>query len=158
MNDIIKGFENFVNTSLFTLIVKENEDIEKYMKKHRRVLNDDDKVFNSEAYDDIINQSNSVVISMLGMNTKIKDNDDEYDKIQNIIDMIKTSELSIDTMSSSPPKQNVNKTKIIIDDKTRFKLKLDQINKVKVNINISNITIKPPYTILDSLLDSPFLQ
>lgn len=27
-NDIIKGFENFVNTSLFTLIVKENEDIE----------------------------------------------------------------------------------------------------------------------------------
>ena len=62
---------------------QENEDIEKYMKKHRRVLNDDDKVFNSEAYDDIINQSNSVVISMLGMNTKIKDNDDEYDKIQN---------------------------------------------------------------------------
>ena len=27
-NDIIKGFENFVNTSLFTLIIKENEDIE----------------------------------------------------------------------------------------------------------------------------------
>ena len=26
-NDIIKGFENFVNTSLFTLVIKENEDI-----------------------------------------------------------------------------------------------------------------------------------
>ena len=25
-NDIIKGFENFVNTSLFTLVIKENED------------------------------------------------------------------------------------------------------------------------------------
>lgn len=27
-NDIIKGFENFVNTSLFTLVIKENEDID----------------------------------------------------------------------------------------------------------------------------------
>ena len=114
---------------------QENEDIEKYMKKHRRVQNDSDKVFDSEAYDEIINQSNSVVITMLGMSKK---DDDEYDKIQNLIDMIKTSEFSIDTMSSSPPKQNVTKTKIIIDDKIRFKLKLDQINKGKVNI--SNIT------------------
>ena len=116
---------------------QENEDIEKYMKKHRRVQNDSDKVFDSEAYDEIINQSNSVVITMLGINKKVKD-DDEYDKIQNLIDMIKTSEFSIDTMSSSPPKQNKTKTKIIIDDKIRFKLKLDQINKGKVNI--SNIT------------------
>ena len=74
---------------------------------------------------------------MLGINKKVKD-DDEYDKIQNLIDMIKTSEFSIDTMSSSPPKQNKTRTKIIIDDKIRFKLKLDQINKGKVNI--SNIT------------------
>ena len=116
---------------------QENEDIGKYMKKHRRVQNDSDKVFDSEAYDEIINQSNSVVITMLGINKKVKD-DDEYDKIQNLIDMIKTSEFSIDTMSSSPPKQNKTKTKIIIDDKIRFKLKLDQINKGKVNI--SNIT------------------
>ena len=27
-NDIIKGFENFVNTSIFTLVIKENEDID----------------------------------------------------------------------------------------------------------------------------------
>lgn len=27
-NDMIKGFENFVNTSLFTLVIKENEDID----------------------------------------------------------------------------------------------------------------------------------
>ena len=27
-NDIIKGYENFVNTSLFTLVIKENEDID----------------------------------------------------------------------------------------------------------------------------------
>ena len=127
---------------------QEIEDMQKYLKKHqKKIQKEKDIVFNTEAYEEIINESNSFLINMLGLDANtIKKNaindssdDEDKDKIINLINAIKNAEYITEQIV---PKNNYNKTKLMIDDKTRLKLKLDSLNKIKIqsNTNNSNVT------------------
>ena len=127
---------------------QEIEDMQKYLKKHqKKIQKEKDIVFNTEAYEEIINESNSFLINMLGLDANtIKKNalndssdDEDKDKIMNLINAIKNAEYITEQIV---PKNNYNKTKLMIDDKTRLKLKLDSLNKIKIqsNTNNSNVT------------------
>lgn len=127
---------------------QENEDMQKYLKKHqKKVQKEKDNVFNTQAYEEIINESNSFLINMLGLNANTirkkalsdSSDDEENDKIINLINTIKNAEYITEQIV---PKNNYNKTKLMIDDKTRLKLKLESLNKNKIqsHTNNSNVT------------------
>ena len=100
-----------------------NERLMKIKKKNKDHV---DNIFNTEAYEEIINESNSMLIHMMGIKLKQKNNDDDdIDKIDNLINIIKSSE------------NKVIRTKLSIDD-TRIKIKLDTLTKLKIKEKVQH--------------------
>jgi len=124
-------------------VIDEQQDLEdkqNYEKTHKiknEILRKKDYVFNTIVYDEILNQSESILRIIFGINKKTKKCNDNKCTIQFPDDCIVKKENRLDTSNDDDKSsiENIKKIEDIINNISKFD---DKINKSKIKLSLTN--------------------
>ena len=124
-------------------VIDEQQDLEdkqNYEKTHKiknEILRKKDYVFNTIVYDEILNQSESILRIIFGINKKTKKCNDNKCNIQFPDDCIVKKENRLDTSNDDDKSsiENIKKIEDIINNISKFD---DKINKSKIKLSLTN--------------------